>query len=725
MKSLRLIVLVIVLVGQDWCLAVESKPVLHIRALGDSAELVDSDTTSILSHTNGVEVVYEDATLTATRVSINKQTGTVLAEGVVRLQRGSNYWVSETLEYNFTSKEIKAQQFRTASVPLYVSGFGLNAQQTNKVYMATNSFITTDDNYNPGYRIKAREVVIRPGDFVEARGATFYAGQVPVFYLPHYKRDIKKPPQRISLTPGISTRNKLYLLSEFDFDLTKELSGTLNLDYRQKRGLGIGPDFEFDSLKLGKGSLDTYYAHDIDPDRELNGQSIPADRYRIHFTYQTSLRTNLSFKGAVKWQSDGSITRDFFESEYRRDPKPDSFFELNQLWPNFSLNVLARPQVNDFFETVERLPDIKFSGLRQQLGQSPIFYESESSVGYLNYRSGFTNNADFAALRADSLHQVYLPQNFFGWLNVSPRIGGRYTYYSEAHGKGATTEEQQRWVFNTGAEISTKASRTWRHVQNKFWDLDGLRHIIEPSINYVYVPSPSTPPRQLPQFDHEFASFRLLPIEYPDYTSIDSVDSQNVIRFSLHNMLQSKRSGHLDDLADWALYTDWRLDPDADQTTLADVFSDFALKPRSWLQVISQTRLDTESGKVNMADHYVSIEPSDRWSYGVGHRYLRNDLGFGPNSGHDLILSRLYVKLNEDWALRVSHLIDTQKGMLQEQYYSIYRDFRSWTGAITFRVRNERSGEDDFTVAFTMSLKAFPRYGLGEDKEVPSLLIGR
>jgi LPS-assembly protein len=725
MKILCCIALVLVFMGRENGLAADSKPMLHIRALGESAELIDGDATTVLFHTNGVEVTYQDATLTATRVSIDKQTGAVLAEGLVRLQRGTNYWVSESLEYNFLSEEIKAQQFRTAAIPLYIAGFGLKAQQTNKIYSATNSFITTDDNAQPGYRIRAREVVIKPGDYVEARGATIYMGRVPVFYVAHYRRDIKKPPQRIALTPGISSRNGAYLLSELDFNLTQELGGTLNLDYRQERGVGVGPDFEFDYGKWGQGTLETYYAHDMDPETDSNGEAIAPDRSRVYFTYQTILRTNLTFKGAVRWQTDERVTRDFFESDYRRDPKPDSFFELNQLWPNFSLNVLTRPQVNDFFETVERLPDIKFSGFRQQLGQSPLYYESESSAGYLTYRSASLDNADFAAFRADTLHQVFVPRNFFGWLNVNPRVGGRYTYYSEAHGSGATTEEQQRWVFNTGAEISTKASQTWPHTQNKFWDLNGLRHIVEPSVNYVFVPSPSTPPRQLPQFDQEFASFRLVPIEYPDYNAIDSVDSQNVVRLSLRNMLQTKRLGRLENLADWALYTDCRLDPDPDQSTLSDVFSDFEMYPRSWLRFISQTRFNTDNGQFNMADHYISFEPSDRWSYGVGHRFLRDDSIFGPDSGHDLVLSRLFLKLNEDWAVRLSHLIDSQNGILEEQYYSLYRDFRSWTGALTFRVRNEREGKDDFTVAFTMSLKAFPKYHLGDDKEVPSLLLGR
>ena len=78
---------------------------------------------------------------------------------------------------------------------------------------------------------------------------------------------------------------------------------------------------------------------------------------------------------------------------------------------------------------------------------------------------------------------------------------GGFTYYSEENGPGGTNSETYREVFNTGVEVSFKASHLWAGATNSLLDIDGLRHIIEPSVNYVFVPRPSTPPSQLPQFD--------------------------------------------------------------------------------------------------------------------------------------------------------------------------------------------------------------------------------
>ena len=88
--------------------------------------------------------------------------------------------------------------------------------------------------------------------------------------------------------------------------------------------------------------------------------------------------------------------------EQARDPQPRTFFELNQQWPNWTFDVLAQPQLNGFFQTIERLPDLKLTGLRQQIGESPLFYEGESSFAYLRFRRGLLAGTNYAGLRADT-----------------------------------------------------------------------------------------------------------------------------------------------------------------------------------------------------------------------------------------------------------------------------------------------------------------------------------
>jgi hypothetical protein len=241
------------------------------------------------------------------------------------------------------------------------------------------------------------------------------------------------------------------------------------------------------------------------------------------------------------------------------------------------------------------------------------------------------------------------------------------------------------------------------------------------------VPSPNARPAQLPQFDYELPSLRLLPIEYPEYNSIDSIDSQNVLRFGLRNQLQTKRDGQVQDLLDWQLYTDWRLKPRADQRTYADLYSDLSLAPRSWIRFDSQTRFDINTRRWNMLLNTLTLRPSDRWSWTVGHFYLRDDFSNLPTAlgqGDDVFTSALFFRLNENWGARAVHHFDVRSGRLQEQYYSVYRDMRSWTAALTAGVRDNGIGPKDYSVAFTFSFKAKPKYGLGEDTVRPYSMLG-
>ena len=664
------------------------------------------------------------AELTASRVQLHQGTGDIKAEGAVFLRGDGHLWRGEQLDYNFKTKVIQAAEFKSGAAPFYVGGFSLQAAKTEGVYTATNAFLTTDDYAEPGYRVRCRKLTIIPGQSFEAEDATLLLGNVPVMYWPKYSRALETHGNYWVVTPGFRSLYGPYALGTYHHTFSTNFSTDLHLDYRQKRGLGVGPDFNYDAGRWGQGEFKFYYTHDDAANTNGLGRSLDSDRHRLSFSHRVELRTNLTVKAVVREQSDAFVIRDFIEHEYQRNTQPSTFLEVNQLWSNWSLSLLAMPRINEFNETVERLPDVKLTGLRQQIGVTPLYYESDSSAGY--YRHEFADNVanSYGAMRADTYHQVVLPQQFFGWLNVTPRVGGRFTHYGETDGVGATTTEANRGVFNTGVELTFKLHRTLPNEEIPWLQAKGLRHIMEPGVNYAYVPSPNRLPPTLPQFDAELGSLRLLPIEFPDYNAIDAVDSQNVFRLSLRNTVQTKRHDRIDTLLNWALYTDWRLKPRAGQGTFADGFSDLDFKPRDWLTLTSETRYNFDSGHVRIADHRATIAPEDHWSLALGHRYVRSDPLFLGGPGNNLVTANFYYRFNENYALRTRHFFEARDGRMEEQYYTVYRDFRSWVGALTFRVRDLRNGSQDYTIGVTFNLKAFPRFKLGQDRAEPSLLLG-
>ena len=681
--------------------------------------------TGTATATNGVVVKYGGGTLTAEKATVNQETGEVEAEGHVKLEREAQVWAGERLSYNFKTGQILAQKFRSGHTPFFIQGEALAADRKANLYAGTEAWLTTDDSVQPGYSVRSKSILIVPGDYIEARQAVLYLGTIPVFYYPYYRRSLKRHPNNFVFTPGYRSLYGPYLRSSYNWYWDERLGGAVHVDTFGKRGVGVGPDLSYHLPRFGDGTFRYYYIKDQKPGFDSKGVPIAEDRQRLWFSHSTDITSNLTAKVMMRYQSDAEVVRDFFETEYRKNVQPNSSVEVDQLWSNYSLNLFVQPQLNRFFETVERLPDVRFTAFRQQLGVTPLYYESESSLGY--YRRQFatgTTNLPYAAFRGDTFQQVVLPWTFFNWLNVTPRVGGRFTHYEEATGPGAYSREENRGVFNTGAELSTKASRLWPGAQSRFWEINGLRHILQPSVNYVYVPHPSVAPPKLPQFDYELPSTRLLPIEFPDYNAIDSIDSQNVLRLGLRNKLQTKRALGIDNVANWALYTDWRLQPRAGQGTFANLYSDLDLKPFSWLTFNSETRYDLNTGQWPEANHHITVAPTDVWSVSLGHRYLRDDPAFGPDGGNNLIYGSVYYRLNENWAARATIHFEARDGTMEEQQYTVYRDLRSLTTALTFRVRDNRNGPTDWAVAFTMSLKAFPRFALDSDRDQPSLLLG-
>ena len=201
------------------------------------------------------------------------------------------------------------------------------------------------------------------------------------------------------------------------------------------------------------------------------------------------------------------------------------------------------------------------------------------------------------------------------------------------------------------------------------------------------------------------------PIQFPDYNNIDSIDSENVIRFGLRNTLQTKRDGQLDNLLDWnrdARLAADNLDEPGQQHTFNDLYSDLAFRRARGSRWSRRLRYNINNGNLNFA------YPPDHI-----HAQRTVELGPGPLVSARRVsrtaatissAARCFSGSNDNWGFRAEHDFNAMNGRLQEQFYTIYRDLRSWTGAMTFRVTDNGTGPQDFTVAFSFSIKAHPRH---------------
>ena len=264
--------------------------------------------------------------------------------------------------------------------------------------------------------------------------------------------------------------------------------------------------------------------------------------------------------------SDQYFLQDFYPAVFAYDPQPDTYFELLKRGEAYTLNVQTRVQVNNFQETVERLPELSWEVARTPLFNGPIFYEATTSASWLHRafaaQTGNQSidlqagalNPDYNSYRIDSFHQFLYPKTYFGWLSVVPSVGFRGTYYSTTGSftesdpsnplpEGLLTEHggRVRFALNADVEASFKLSKAFEDVQERSLGLDGLRHVIQPYADFSWVSQPTVSPSDILPFDQYIPSTRLQSIDFPQYLSIDSLDRWTILRLGMRNRLQTRR----------------------------------------------------------------------------------------------------------------------------------------------------------------------------------------
>jgi hypothetical protein len=69
-----------------------------------------------------------------------------------------------------------------------------------------------------------------------------------------------------------------------------------------------------------------------------------------------------------------------------------------------------------------------------------------------------------------------------------------------------------------------------------------------------------------------------------------------------------------------------------------------------------------------------------------------------------------YYRLNDNWGLGVQEQYEATTGVLEQQRYAIYRDLTSWVASVGGVIR-DNGGVKEYGVLFSLTLKAFPKFG--------------
>lgn len=514
--------------------------------------------------------------------------------------------------------------------------------------------------------------------------------------------------------------------------------------------------------------LTSYFIDDQEPDLNrtaLVRLPVADDRYRLAVQDTSFITDDLFFKADVDKLSDRYMLQDFYEGEFTRNPNPDNNASLTLLEPSFIAALTIRAQLNDFFDTTERLPELTFEVPRTPVFNTGLFYESENSTGYLKRTFDVASPLpEYEAYRFDTFHQLTFPKTYFDWLSVVPRLGFRATYYSaSAPTNGAaynlqnTADEQAleqlialtpatatpseltartalekaiadfkpggsiiRPVVDAGVEVSFKITRIFENVEDRDFGLDRLQHVIQPYMDFSEVEDFGVGPSKLLQFDRLVPSTQLQPIEFPEFTSVDTIDDQTVVRLGVRNRLQTKRDALTFDWLTLDSYFQVAIHDPQEPSHLSNFFNDLNFRPLPWVSLTVDSQLPVFNGNKGFyeVDSALNFQITSNLDLNLSHRYLDNNPYFQNSS---LVGIGAYYRLSDNWAAAFSERYEFAQHQLQAQSYTIYRDLSSFVASLGFTVR-DNDGIDDYGLLLSFTLKGVPKVSLPVGFDVNSVL---
>jgi LPS-assembly protein len=665
----------------------------------------------------------------------NSTTKDVELRGHVRIYRDASVYIAESGIYNTETKKLKALNARTESQPYFLTGGHVTSISENG-YLIKDGTFTTHDSPKNDFHLRARTIRVYENDRVIFQYVTAYVGKVPVFWWPYLYQSLNEA-FSFSISPAYLSSWGPSLLTQVTFPITEDIRGRFRLDYRGRRGVAVGLDSTMDYFNDSQARLKTYYIQDQNPnlnETNIPRKDVPTGRYRVSLADTTNFTDDIYGLANLTKLSDQYVMQDFFQGEFRIDPVPDNVLAVTKTDPFYTLTAIERFQANQFFTTTERQPEVVLDIKRHGLFGGPIFYEGET--GFANLRLQFPQGLGFENYgtdRLDTFHQLTFPNTYFGWLSIVPRVGYRGTYYGKTWDLGSTTfippsnplvpnfilppptlanpvkfdGDTFRSVFDTGAEASFKISRTWENVQSRAVGLDGLMHVIQPFTNFSYVKEDGPNPTSILALDRFQPSTQLPAIDFPQFTTIDTIDDWTIWRVGVRNKLETRRDDRTITWFELDTYVDVNFNNPFDRTDYSNLFNNIRFQPLPWVSFSINSQLPAFDQGFTEVDTVANVQPMANLQLTVAHRYLNGNPFFQDSS---LFVVGGYYRIDDNWGVAVQEQYEGATGILEQQRYSIYRDLSSWVASFGGIIR-DNNGSKEYGVLFTITLKAFPKFG--------------
>ncbi len=479
---------------------------VHIKA--DSMKQGEPE--GVFTAIGNVVITSQGLKLVSDKADYYSNTKILYATGNVVVTKGNDVIKGESFSLNLETNQSEMDNATISMPASSLTLIGEHIVRYNESQLeGSKTEFTTCDLPDPSWKFGSSKLKVDMDGYATGRNILFYIKDVPVLYIPWIAYPVVRGKKSGILYPRLSlsnTRGNQLIIPTY-LVISESQDIQLDLDLSTKRGIGTGLNYRYIRTRGSEGYMGGYQIFD-QVQKRMRWQI--AQSHREIFSPTANLRMDVNLNSDSTYLSDFSLNT----GDYNRQSN-DTTLNILKTWQHFALTTHLR-FIQDLYagsnsQTLQTLPEIGVAGVRQRIGNAPLYFDVDATVSNL-YRESLPSGQ-----RLHVFPRVTLMKSFNKYLNAS--------LFSGAHVRGYNTENRSAGRKNegdllpeVGARLSTSLSRVY---QIDGTSLKKLRHEIIPEISYSYIPNRNQ--QRLPLYD---------------YT--DRLVWQNMAYLSLTNMLDGK-----------------------------------------------------------------------------------------------------------------------------------------------------------------------------------------
>lgn len=466
-----------------------------------------------------VEVLYNDLKINADKLIYDFVNAQIEAEGNILFKSKDGEIKALKMFYNLKEKK---GYFEGVNAN-FKGDYYFNAERIEKVgensYKIFKGEFTSCSPEDPSWSFKIKKSKFKIEDYAYLYGTSFAVKNKSIFYLPFIIWPTKRERSAGFLIPkfGHSFQRGAYLGLSYFLPIRDSYDLTFGVDLFSEGYLGRNLRFRYTPLENMEGKFSAYFIKDDNK-----------NRWKINFDHKQKAFGNFKLEAKIERLSDIDFLKEF-EQMFDRNTNRQIYSHISLSGNYLNNSILIKTDRKEIYFTLkdkyifEQYPKIEVRLRPFSIFSSNINFSYQFRLNNLRVDKGPFYKGEY--LRGDFFPNISYSFSKLPFLNISPTMGYRYTYYSRSLNESGRFEEKgfmRKYFYLGGKAVGPSFSKIFNTKANTY------KHKIEPILEYIELSHLKT--KNPPLFDEN-----------------DYIATQKQIKFSLINrVLKKTKSGGIE-----------------------------------------------------------------------------------------------------------------------------------------------------------------------------------